>query len=405
MVLVCATMWWPLSARLAIAFLRNGCRVSAVCPPGHPLRFVTGIESLYLYRGLRSLGSLTAAILAAQPTLIVPCDDGVVWQLHQIHAENPELQSLIERSLGSKEHFQIIRSRAAFLQAAAELGICVPVTRTVASQADVKDWWADTPAVLKLDGTWGGSGVVIGRSLEETLLAFDRFSQPMGAGMAWKRWLINRDPIALWSWRRREASSVTIQEYVSGRPANAMIACWQGELLATVTVEVLTSQGATGAAIAVRLVKNDEIEQAARLLARVFKLSGFHGLDFIIEHKTGKANLIEINPRCTQLGHLRLPLQGDLAGTISAKLWDEPVPTPQQQDCIHGQTIAFFPQTFNWNPKSVYLRNGKHDVPWEEPELVRELFRDAWPERQWLSRIYHHFRVLKRPEEVNFERE
>jgi serine phosphatase RsbU (regulator of sigma subunit) len=34
-------------------------------------------------------------------------------------------------------------------------------------------------------------------------------------------------------------------------------------------------------------------------------------------HKgTGAAYLIELNPRCTQLGHLRLPGQGDLAGVL-----------------------------------------------------------------------------------------
>src|SRR5271156_6204695 len=73
-ILICATLWWPSSARLAMAFLRHGCNVSALCPPGHPLRFVTGISSIYSYHGLAPIGLLRAAIRAAQPTLIVPCD-------------------------------------------------------------------------------------------------------------------------------------------------------------------------------------------------------------------------------------------------------------------------------------------------------------------------------------------
>jgi hypothetical protein len=405
MVLLCATMWWPLSARLAMAFLRHGCRVSALCPPGHPLRFVSGIETLYLYRGLDSLRSLKAAILAAQPALIVPCDDGVVWQLHEIYAKNTELRPLIELSLGSQEAYQVIRRRGSFLQTAAELGIRVPLTATVASPADVTAHWADAPAVLKLDGTWGGSGVAIVRSLPEAQTAFRKLSQPMEAGLAWKRLLINRDPIALWSWRRRELASVTMQQFIQGRPANAMLACWQGELLSIVSVEVLTAQGATGAAIAVRLLRNEEMEEAARRLTRKFMLSGFHGLDFVLENKTGAAYLIEINPRCTQLGHLRLPGQGDLAEAISAKLWNGPMPAraPDQEKCMRVETIVFFPQAFNWNPKSPYLRYGNNDVPWEEPALLRELLRDSWPERQWLSRIYHHYRAPKRMEEANFE--
>jgi hypothetical protein len=403
-VLVCASMRWPLSARLATALSRHGCHVSAVCPSGHPLRHVTGIKSLFAYRGLNSIGSLKAAILAVRPTLIVPCDDSVVWQLHELHARNADLQSLIERSLGTDTAYPVLRNRAAFLQVAAELGIRVPATRTLASEEELDDWRADTPAVLKRDGTWGGSGVIIVQSLPSALAAFRRLSQLIGRGAAWKRYLINRDPVALWSWKRREPPRITLQEFVPGRPANSMIACWQGELLGIVSVEVLTSQGATGAATVVRLMQNEEMERAAQLLAGRFMLSGFHGLDYVLDQKTGAPYLIEINPRCTQLGHLSIANQGDLAGALSAKLWNQPIPeVTDPQDCVPGETVAFFPQAIQWDPRNPYLRYGKHDVPWEEPALVLELLRGAWPERQWLSRIYHRYRAPSTPEEVDFE--
>jgi ATP-grasp domain-containing protein len=397
-------MWWPLSARLATALIRHGCQVFAVCPPGHPLRFITGLEAVFPYRGLNSIGSLNAAILAARPALIVPCDDSVVWQLHELHTRNADLQFLIERSVGAETAYPVLRSRAAFLQAAAELGIRVPATRSLTSEKDLDVWCADRPAVLKRDGTWGGDGVSIVHSLPSALAAFRRLSQPIGVGTAWKRYLINLDPVALWSWKRRESPRITFQEFVPGRPANSMIACWQGELLGIVSVEVLTSQGATGAATVVRLMQNEEMERAAQLLARQFMLSGFHGLDFVLDQKTDAAYLIEINPRCTQLGHLRLANQGDLAGALSAKLWNQPIPAvTDPQGCLPGETVAFFPQAIQWNPRSPYLRYGKHDVPWEEPALVLELLRGAWPERKWLSRIYHHYRTPSAPEEVNFE--
>jgi predicted ATP-grasp superfamily ATP-dependent carboligase len=341
--------------------------------------------------------------VAVQPNLIVPCDDGVVWQLHEIHTRYPALRPLIERSLGSNEGYPFFHSRAAFLQAAKEIGIRVPVTSTVTSEASVTACDIHAKAVLKLDGTWGGSGVVIVRSVSEALTAFRRFFQPLKADLAWKRWLINRDPLALWSWRRQEEPRLTIQEFIQGRPANAMIACWQGEVLGCVSVEVLTSQGATGAALVVRLIQNEEIEQAAQRLARRFMLSGFHGLDFVLEQNTGAAYLIEINPRCTQLGHLHLPIQGDLAGAISAKLWNKPIEVivPDVKDWFQGGFVAFFPQAFKCNPHSPHLRNGNHDVPWEEPALVFELLRNPWPERQWLSRVYHYYRKPIYPGEVN----
>jgi hypothetical protein len=402
MVLLCATMWWPLSARIASAFLRQGCRVAAICPPGHPLRFVRGIEPVLLYKGLDSIGSLKRAIVQVQPELIVPCDDGVVWQLHAIHAEHAELRSLIERSLGASESYATIRSRGGMLKVAQELGIRVPRTVTVATEADVKASWKGEPAVLKLDGTWGGSGVVIARSLAEALAAFQKLSQPVGASVAWKRWLINHEPIALWSWKKHDPASITMQEFIAGRPANTMFACWQGEVLGIVSVEVITAQGLTGAATVVRLIQNKEIEEAARKLAKKFHLNGFHGLDFVMDESNGAAYLIELNPRTTQLGHLRLPGQGDLASAISAKLNAEPVAQADDLASVEGETIAFFPQALQWNPNSPYLTSGYHDVPHDEPSLERELMRKAWPYRRWLYRLYHHFREVEHQEEVKF---
>ena len=397
-----ATMWWPLSARLATAFLRHGCGVSAVCPPGHPLRLISGVDRIYPYRGLNSLNSLKHAILAAAPDIIVPCDDGVVWQLHDLHAQEPGLRPLIELSLGLPEGYSTIHSRGGLLQAAVEMGIRVPITQTVSSEGDVANAGDSASVVLKLDGTWGGTGVEIAHSRIEAIAAFRKISRPLGASVAWKRLLINRDPLALWSWRKHETPRITLQQFIPGRPANTMFACWQGEVLSSVTVEVLCSQGATGAATVVHLIRNDAIERAARLLARRFHLSGFHGLDFILEQHTGEAYLIELNPRCTQLGHLRLPYQGDLAGALCARLKDEP-PAPVE-DPIDREIIAFFPQAFSWNPKSPYLHHGHHDVPWEEPGLVRELLQElSWPNRQLPARIYHHLRAPKREQEVKFD--
>ena len=98
-----------------------------------------------------------------------------------------------------------------------------------------------------------------------------------------------------------------------------MIACWQGEVLGIVTVEVITSQGATGAATVVRLIRNEELRGQQPLLTRKFGLSGFHGLDFMIDGADQRRYLIELNPRSTQLGHLRLSEQGDLAGALLAR--------------------------------------------------------------------------------------
>jgi hypothetical protein len=112
-----------------------------------PLRFVTGISSIYSYHGLASIGLLRAAIRAAQPTLIVPCDDIAVWQLHALHENEADLRPLIELSVGASEAYPAIRQRGEVLRGAQSVGIRVPLTRTVNSAEELKDWKFDKPAV------------------------------------------------------------------------------------------------------------------------------------------------------------------------------------------------------------------------------------------------------------------
>jgi predicted ATP-grasp superfamily ATP-dependent carboligase len=356
---------------------------------------VSGVKPLYPYHGLGSIGLLRDAIRTEQPTLIIPCDDMAVWQLHALYDSEADLRPLIERSLGSAEAYPTIQQRGEFLDVAKRLGIRVPFTQTLNSAEELKNWKFDKPAVLKLDGTWGGEGVMIVRSLAEATQKFHSAPKSMKLWMAWKRYLVNRHFFALWAWQRRNTSKMTIQEYIPGHPATTMFACWQGEVLASSTVEVLISQAPTGAANVVQVLQHKEIEDAVRLLARELKLSGFHGLDFVLEDGTNAAWLLELNPRATQLGHLNLSPQGDLAGVIAGKLRDEPPIRIAPENQLQG-TVAFFPFAFKTNPTSVHLRQGYHDVPWEQPELVRELVGESWPERQWPSRVYKYFGFKKK---------
>jgi hypothetical protein len=173
-----------------------------------------------------------------------------------------------------------------------------------------------------------------------------------------------------------------------------MFACWKGEVIGIITVEVLNSQGATGAATVVQIIQNDEIEEAARRLAKRLCLHGFHGLDFILERNTGHAYLLELNPRCTQLGHLARS-QGDLAGIFISRLRNQqPVGS---EAAVTSEIIALFPQAFLLNPDNPYLESGYHDVPWEQPALLHELLRGSWPERQLSAKLYHFFRPPKLP--------
>jgi predicted ATP-grasp superfamily ATP-dependent carboligase len=342
---------------------------------------------------------LKTAILSAQPDIIVPCDDGVVLQLHALHEQEPPLRPLIEYSLGEAEAYPVLDSRDQLLRTAAELGVRIPRTQAIDSEAELSDW-PDAAAVLKADGSMGGEGTAIVHSPAEMIAAYRSLAKPITALMALKRMVINSRPLSIWLWQKLGKPNITIQEFIPGQPANTMIACWRGEMLASVTVEVLSSQGATGAATVVRLIRHEEIEEASRKLARRLMLTGFYGLDFILQKRDSNpendaAYLIEVNPRCTQLGHLCLRGQGDLAGIFNAKLRQGAGALPPSADridhTIEGDIVIFFPQALFWNPHSPYLYRGYHDVPWEAPELVQELLREERPYRRPIARLYHSF--------------
>ena len=403
-VLLVAAKWWPLSSRMAAALLRHGCRVSAVCPAHHPLIYIVGLTRIYRYGRIFSLERLKAALLECQPTVVVPCDDGVVAQLHTLHREVPELRALIERSLGSPQGFRLLDSRYSLIEAAVESGIRVPKTVPINNEGDLVAWHAAGRAktVLKIDGECGGNGVKITGSLAESIEAREQFRTSRSASIAFKRAMIDLDPLAFWQHRRKDELGVTAQEYIVGRPANSMMVCWRGEVLAMLSVMVVSAEGQTGAATIVRRIRNDEMRVAAKLLALRFGLTGFYGLDFMIESSSGRPYLIEMNPRCTQLGHIEFADQGSLAGAFSAALRDTPRPSPRNP--IPQETIALFPQALGAGEAlAPYIRASYHDVPLEEPELWQELLLGGWPNRRLVGRVYHSLRPMRRTAPMIFE--
>jgi hypothetical protein len=404
LVLIVAAKWGPSSARMAVALHRHGCRVSAVCPLGHPLTHVSTITRVYPYRGISSLSSLHTALQECRPDIVVPCDEGVVGQLHELHKLDPLLRPLIERSLGPSSSYPLVESRYEFLAMAAELGLPVPQTDRVETAEDLVAWHVGTSrvAVLKVDGESGGNGVRLAHSLEESVAAWRELYVPYGWATAWKRLLIDRDPLALWFHQSRRGRNVTVQEYITGRPANSMLVCWRGELLSIISVIVLAAEGQTGAATVVRVIQNAQMKRTAEMLVARLGLSGFYGLDFVIESATDVPYLIEMNPRCTQLGHIELPDEGCLAGVLGAVLRGDA--RPEVRNPIPSNTIALFPQALIAGEACRrHIEASYHDVPTDEPRLMEELVLKSWPRRQWASRLYHAFNPPQRADPVIFE--
>jgi hypothetical protein len=376
--LIATTSRWFPTARLAMALARAGCIVDAVCPSGHPLGRIKAVRKTYPYRSLMALKSFADAIAGTTPDFLVPGDDLATAHLHRLH--DRELQrgeagrptcALIERSLGSPESFPVVYARTEFMELARQADIRAPKTEVIKNLGALRNWIARVglPTVLKANGTSGGDGVRVVYTLEEAERAFRALQAPPLFMRAMKRAVIDRDKTLVWPSLLRHRSVVNAQEFVSGREATSAVACWQGSVLASLDFEVLNKRDSAGPSSVVRLIDNAEMSAAAEKMVHRLNLSGLHGFDFMLEAHTGSAHLIEINPRATQVGHLRLGPGHDLPAALYAAVSGQAVAAAPRTTT--NDTIALFPQEWLRDPQSPFLRSAYNDVPWEEPELLR----------------------------------
>jgi hypothetical protein len=297
----------------------------------------------------RPLAALLAAVQGSGADYLIPGDDKAVWLLHELARQSPEMQALVERSIGSAAGFAVVHSRVRLLELAAELGITLPET-AAAPSAEAAQLWAQShprPFVLKKDGTFGGEGVEVIDSLDAIAPFYARLGE--GGGSA----------------------EISVQAHVDGTAANAMFACHEGRLLGEVQAMVLAAKGKTGPSLAFQILRDEQITRAGALLASALKLSGFFGLDFILDRRTGVPMLIELNPRCTQLGHVLLREQGDLVACLWES-WSGTKPSvPLPSTLPH--TVYFHPAAREWAIDKRLLSQGRPDVCAEDVAVVDEL--------------------------------
>ena len=395
-VLLVTTCWWPFLARFAHLLTQVGCRVAILCPPGHPAQAVPGVAS-FKQRAFRPTQALSAAIAACEPTLIVPADDRAVINLHRLHQTGSDAERrLIERSLGSPHGYPVTTSRLRLLALARRLHIPVPDDQAILTNADLDDWIARTPGpwVLKVDGSWAGAGVQIATTRNQAHRALNTLSHRVNPRMALTRMLVNRDPFSAADWLHRKSQQVSAQRHVRGWPGNLAMFCREGEVLAANVAETVACGGATGPSTIVRLVDRPEFVEGARRLAHELQLNGFHGLDFMVDEATGRALLIELNPRLTALSNIRMDAGRDLVGAAAAMLTGVPCAPPATRP--EAGLVAHFPSAWQWHRNDPRLAACFQDVPWEAPALMAEMLRPSWPERPLLARMEAGSRRLVR---------
>ena len=368
------------AARLALALVQQGCRVDVLCPTGHPVQQVPGLGRCWHFALLDPLGSLRTVLGSGQGyRMVLPCDDEVVAPLITLHEQVPVLRSLIEQSIGPASCHTTLLQRHRLLTTALSLGLDVPEYRPLEGAQDLLFWFREGHgrSVLKQDLGLGSVAVV--NDLSEAEPVWTSCARPLSWPALLHRLVVERDPLAWWRRRHPGRGRVLVQRFVEGQPANTLMLCEQGQVLACRSLAVVETQGPTGPAAVVRRIHHPGMEAAARRLGAHLQLTGLHNLDFMLEPGSDRAWLIGLNPRCTPSAHLAWADQPSLAAVLAARLRGHAplaVRQPLRQDLV-----SLFPQV------PLGQAQGEHDVPHGHPALVQALADKPWPQRQWTDRL------------------
>jgi hypothetical protein len=352
--------------RLCRAFREVGFEVGAIALPQHPVHRSKAPDRTFEYCPKAPLDSLREAIAERKPDIIIPCDDRIVGHLCALRAMGDENTStLIETSLGHGGASGVLAKRATLGEISRLPDVDVPRTDSVATASDLRDWVRKfgLPAILKLDGSWGGKDVVVVRHESEILRAFWEMRLRQNVLRGFPQYITKRDVEAL----RRRRSAISVQSFVPGKPANATVACWRGKVLAQVAVEVVELASPFGAATVVHVVDGEAMAAAARSICGHYMLSGLQGFDFIIDERSGAPKLIEINPRATQIGHFNLGPGRDFAAALFEALSGR---SAAWRPLIQSADISLFPGEWRRDSRSPYLKSTFHDVPRDDAELA-----------------------------------
>jgi hypothetical protein len=369
-VLVIATNEWPTIGQLQAALIKVGFEIAVVCPSGSPIRHIRNLNARYKYR---SWQSIRGAIADWAPSLLVCNDDFAVRQLHRIYrqacieTDRPEsngLIELIELSLGDYRSFATSLSKSRLIAVAQGLKIPCPSTIVVNSHQDVDRQLGRIvyPVLIKLDDSWGGRGVRLAHNQRELLHATLELSFPQNWPRLLKRLAAQGIQHLPDRWRLPLPQNISIQQYVSGRPANRAVVCWHGKVLAGISVEAVETGQQFGPTTLAKILDHAELAGAVEGIVASQALSGFLGFDFILDH-ANRAWFLEMNPRATPTCHLRFKAPSLPASLFLAVTGDQPNNDVRE---VSHDTIAIFPNRVSQQSLYSYF----DDVPLEEPEFI-----------------------------------
>jgi hypothetical protein len=369
--LVASVPDWIGTARFPKALRDAGFSVTLLAPPNalaaksrHVDRVAFFPPQLTIYEWVHSLA---ATVRAANPRLIVPCDDLTTRLLHSIVLAAPpdlkaniqvELAALIRESLGDPAFYEASVDKSRLAPLAASLGVRVIPWAEARSLSDVMSFTANRgyPVVLKAQTGASGEGVVICREPSEVASAFERLQ-------------LHREQDA-----PDAPQVIVVQEYIPGETIGRPAVGWNGRELAGITRQfVVKNPPETGPGSVVRFYCEPEARRFSKRLTRGLGMRGFFAAQFIVHARTRDVYLLEISRRVTP-GHHSGSLVGvDLCAALYAALTGAPSTVPRDLPVNFERTVAQFPQEWLRDTESKYLRDCPIDAPWDDPDLLEAM--------------------------------
>lgn len=301
-------------------------------PSAAPLRLLEALR--FLWRMQRATPRM--AIAGCEPALRYFFRLDEFMRSTRLDRVLPRAAAGIRAGLPARATFRELLSRASMSELAARCGIATPPWATAADTAAVSTLAREHgfPVIVKRDLTCAGVGVTC--CGDASALAAALATTP-GDGI--------------------------VQAFLRGTPAMQAAVALNGRLLDTAGwAKERCFPEPYGPSSIVSRIEQPSMVEAARKFAEETLFNGFFSLDFVVSE--GSPRLIEVNPRPTPVCHL-----GGLSHTLCLALGG----LPSRAAPMPPARIAIFPQELRRNPASADDPDLAHDIPADDPQLVRAL--------------------------------
>jgi hypothetical protein len=294
-----ATGHWPYVTRFCIALRQQHFDLLVLAPSDHAVHRMEDLYAQPLNRSRGLAANIKKMVEDYSPALLIPTDERALLGLHKLYRKakrskaGSAIADLIRHSIGDEITFLLARKKSQFVDFAVQEGIRTPKVYLSGHPRYLlkKALACPLPAVVKQDDSGGGLSVRYAEThgqIANAIASLGRRSSRLVAIIKSIAYLDTTPLKRLWE----RPPTISVQQYILGVPANRLVLCRQGKVLAGLSVEVLQTHYNSGPATVVRVINNAEMEEGVTKIIHRLGLSGFAGFDldfFILPPRGGQS--------------------------------------------------------------------------------------------------------------------